>query len=257
MLSITKYLLGCRDIETIMTREDSKILYVRLENDKSDPELYILENLDSEPISKSFLIIEDNNSFDFNTFDLNFIGEYEFRNGVHKFFLFELLNFESSNITSFTYFTTNTAIDKNVNYIHQEEYDINKKYARLPKPDFKRVYTKEELEDMHPQKQLRFLLLNKYNVPRNLINKISVNNQIEYILKEQDGFDTNLDDFIDIERKAYTRKVPKTPRRKFINVQPLFNFDGSSSSSTTEYKIKTKPTLNTTQNTTQKPLFSF
>lgn len=257
MLSITKYLLGCRDIETIETREDSKILYVRLENDKSDPELYILENLESNLISKSFLIIEDNNSFDLNLDDLHFIGEYEFRNGVHKFFLFELRDFDSANITSFSYFTTQTMNLERLNSYNEEIYDVNRKFARLPKPDFKRVYTKEELENMHPKKQLRFLLLNKYNVPRNLINKISTNNQIEYILKEQNGFTSNPEDFIDIERKAYTRKVPKQSRKIFTNVQPLFSFDGSTTISNINYNSTTNKTLNKPQQINHKPLFSF
>lgn len=227
MLSITKYLLGCRDIETIMTYEDSQILHVRLENDKSDPELYILENLDSSPISKSFLIIEDNNSFDYSTQDLKFVGEYEFRNGVHKFFLFELLNFESKNITSFSFFTTNTLPKyTNVSYTNNE-IDVNKKYARLPKPDFKRIYTKEELQEMHPKKQLQFLLLNKFNVPKKLAKKISINNQIEYILKEQDGIETNVSDFVDIARKKYTRKNKQDNKKVISSVKPLFNFDSS------------------------------
>jgi hypothetical protein len=207
MVSISKYLLGCRDIETITTREDSNILFVRLENDKSNPELYILENLESNPINKSFIIIEENVSVPFHNKDLRFIGEFEFRNGVHKFFVFEIMNFTNDEATSFIFDKKDIVSFGNIKNIPiNKDIDINQKYIRLPKPDFKRLFTREELLDMHPEKQVGFLLLNKYNIPRKLLKKVSINNKIDFILQAQEGYNPDINSFIDIKRKKYERK---------------------------------------------------
>jgi hypothetical protein len=59
---------------------------------------------------------------------------------------------------------------------------------------------------MHPEKQVGFLLLNKYNIPRKLLKKVSINNKIDFILQAQEGYNPDINSFIDIKRKKYERK---------------------------------------------------
>lgn len=189
MLIISKYLLGTKSIETIKTREEHKILNIRLENEVSDPEIYILENTDTNEITKNILIVEDNVQLNYHIEDLKFINLFEFRKGLHKFFVFELLNNDVINLDD---------ISRREGYSSpifnnglEEEIDLYKKYARVPKPDLDKVYSKEELEKMHPLKQLRFLLIQKYNMKNRICSKLSIEHQIEYILLSQEGKDTN------------------------------------------------------------------
>lgn len=188
MLVISKYLLGTKSVETVITRKEHKILYVRLENEYSDPEVYILENIDTEEIVKRFLIVEDNIQLNYPMDDLEFINVYEFRKGLHKFFVFELKNNDEFNLNDIScreisnlkphYNNINTAIN---------EIDMYKKYARVPKPDLDKIYSEDELLSMHPMKQLRYILINKYNIKNRICNKLSLDKQIEYILLSQEG----------------------------------------------------------------------
>lgn len=189
MLIISKYLLGTKSIETIKTREEHKILYIRLENEVSDPEIYILENIDTDEITKNILIVEDNVQLNYHIDDLKFINVFEFRKGLHKFFVFELLNNDIVSLND---------ISRREGYIapmhkndFEEDIDIYKKYARVPKPDLDKIYTRDELLKMHPMKQLRYLLIQKYNVKNRICNKLSIDHQIEYILLSQEGNNTN------------------------------------------------------------------
>ena len=189
MLIISKYLLGTKSIETIKTREEHKILNIRLENEVSDPEIYILENTDTKEITKSILIVEDNVQLNYHIEDLKFINVFEFRKGLHKFFVFELLNNDIINLDDIS--TREGYVTPMFNNGIEEEIDLYKKYARVPKPDLDKVYTKEELENMHPMKQLRYLLIQKYNVKNRICNKLSLDHQIEYILLSQEGKKTD------------------------------------------------------------------
>lgn len=189
MLIISKYLLGTKSIETIKTREEHKILYIRLENEVSDPEIYILENTDTDEITKNILIVEDNVQLNYHIEDLKFINVFEFRKGLHKFFVFELLNNDIVSLNDISRREGYIAPIHNNGF--EEDIDIYKKYARVPKPDLDKIYTKDELLKMHPMKQLRYLLIQKYNVKNRICNKLSIDHQIEYILLSQEGKNTN------------------------------------------------------------------
>jgi hypothetical protein len=77
MLIISKYLLGTKSIESFTTRESHKILNVRLENEVSDPEIYVLEDTSTPEITKHLLIIEDNLQLDNKIDNLNYINSLE------------------------------------------------------------------------------------------------------------------------------------------------------------------------------------
>jgi hypothetical protein len=188
MLVISKYLLGTKSVETVITRKEHKILYVRLENEYSDPEVYILENIDTEEVVKQFLIVEENIQLNYPIDNLDFINVYELRKGLHKFFVFELKNINEFNINhiSIREFSNTKPQYNNVN-VDTNEIDIYKKYARVPKPDLDKIYTEGELLSMHPMKQLRYLLINKYNIKNRICNKLSIEKQVEYILLSQEG----------------------------------------------------------------------
>lgn len=185
MLIISKYLLSTKSVVSIITREEHRILYARLENELSDPEIYVLENINTKEITKNILIIEDNVQLNYNMDSLNFINTFEFRKGLHKFFVFEFnskidINLKDIN-TRHDYDTSQC----NTNF--DEEIDIYKKYARLPKPDLDKIYTEYELLNLHPTKQLRYILINKYNIKNSICNKISVEDQIKFIISSQKG----------------------------------------------------------------------
>ena len=183
MLIISKYLLGTKSVESIVTREEHKILYVRIENEVSDPEIYILENVNSKEIIKEILIVEDNVQLNYNLNSLHFINVFEFRKGFHKFFVFEFSNEIDLNVNNIT-----TRKDYEIsNYNNPtDEIDFQKKYARIPKPDLDKIYTEDELLKMHPIKQLRYILIHKYYIKNRICNKISLDKQIELILSYQE-----------------------------------------------------------------------
>jgi hypothetical protein len=186
MLIISKYLLGTKSIESFTTRESHKILNVRLENEVSDPEIYVLEDTSTPEITKHLLIIEDNLQLDNKIDNLNYINSFELRKGLHKFFVFELLNgynFKKEDISTRTEFKQSKST---INFT-ETNLDIYKKYARVPKPDLDKIYSKEELVELHPIKQLKYLLINKYNIKNRICNKLSVDKQLEFILISQEG----------------------------------------------------------------------
>lgn len=186
MLIISKYLLGTRLIESITTRQNHKILNVRVENDYSDPEIYILEESETPEIVKNLLVIEENIQLNYKFSDLSYINSFEFRKGLHKFFVFELISEENLSINHISERKDYVKVQSNLDNF-ETEIDIYKKYARVPKPDLDKDYTKDELLQMHPTKQLKYLLLNKYNLKNKVCNKLSIEKQIEFILISQEG----------------------------------------------------------------------
>ncbi len=186
MLIISKYLLGTRSIESISTREKHKILNVRVENDYSDPEIYILEESETPEIVKNLLIIEENIQLNYKFSELNYINTFEFRKGLHKFFVFEIINNENININHISKRKDFIKVKSNLDNF-ETEIDVYKKYARVPKPDLDKDYSKDELLKMHPTKQLKHLLLNKYNLKNKVCKKLSIENQIDFILNSQEG----------------------------------------------------------------------
>ncbi len=186
MLIISKYLLGTRSIECISTREKHKILSVRVENDYSDPEIYILEESETPEVVKNLLIIEENIQLNYKFSDLNYINFFEFRKGLHKFFVFEIINNENISINHISTRKDFVKVESNLDNF-ENDIDVYKKYARVPKPDLDKHYTKDELLKMHPTKQLKHLLLNKYNLKNKVCKKLSIENQIDFILNSQDG----------------------------------------------------------------------
>jgi len=186
MLIISKYLLGTRSIESISTREKHKILNVRVENDYSDPEIYILEESETPEVVKNLLIIEENIQLNYKFSELNYINTFEFRKGLHKFFVFEIINNENININHISKRKDFIKVKSNLDNF-ETEIDVYKKYARVPKPDLDKDYSKDELLKMHPTKQLKHLLLNKYNLKNKVCKKLSIENQIDFILNSQEG----------------------------------------------------------------------
>jgi hypothetical protein len=186
MLIISNYLLGTKSIETISTREVHEILYVRIENELSDPEIYILEDINTPQITKQLLIVQENVQLDLSINELKFINAFEFRKGLHKFFVFDLPNKKVINKNIISQNNNYVKAESSVNTI-QPEIDVFKKFVRVPKPDLDKIYTKDELLKMHPLKQLRYILINKYNLKNRICNKLSIDNQIDFILVSQEG----------------------------------------------------------------------
>lgn len=220
MLIISKYLLGTKSIESFTTRQTHKILNVRLENEVSDPEIYVLEDINTPEITKYLLIVEDDVQLDNKIDNLEYINFFEIRKGLHKFFVFELLNndnFKTKNIsTRKEYKKPQSTIN-----FSNTEIDIYKKYARVPKPDLDKIYTKEELLQLHPIKQLKYLLINKYHIKNKICNKLSIDKQIEFILISQDGNVINPLSLIKVEtqEEEFVKKIPKeiTDSIKILN----------------------------------------
>lgn len=257
MLSITKYLLDVKQVQTIETRSISKVLTVRIENERSKPEIYILEDLESPVMTKSFLVCQEAFQLDHYIGDLSFIGMYDIREGLHKFWVFEILDTHllraPSNTLSFrsgvqgsqgsqgSY--TNTAIyspnlrnTANPSTLmlpsHQvpEEKPIPK-YARVPKPDKNVVYSLEQLKAMDSQRQLKPLTV-LYGLKGRTKNQLSKENQIKFILSCQEG--TPLDADVLVRSQANY-----TSRRSLSYKDPEPSF--SESSKTPPVLVMTSP----------------
>jgi hypothetical protein len=202
-MEIKKHIIGTKDIETIQTRENSKILGVRIENDRSLPEIFLLEDENSNEIQKNFLIAQEGFRILYDFDELEFIGSYSIRNNLHIFWVFEI---KSEYIKR---------IGTPIKLIEDIEISITqpiiqttiKKWTRLPKPDLNKSFTKDELEEMHPERQLKYILIKKYNLKGRLANKLSVENQIKYILSTQNGDDCDVIELI--ETQNFSKKTEK------------------------------------------------
>jgi len=222
MLIISNYLLGTKSIETISTREVHEILYVRIENELSDPEIFILEDINTPEITKQLLIVQENVQIDLRISDLKFVNAFEFRKGLHKFFVFDLPTKRLYNKNIISNNTNYKKAESSVNNI-DTEIDIYKKYVRVPKPDLDKIYTKDELLKMHPLKQLRYILIKKYNIKNKICNKLSVDNQIDFILTSQDGHTINPLSYIECNVKSEKELDPNLSNNIKVLTKP--NYD--------------------------------
>ena len=90
---ITRHLINSDSMQMIETYSDSMMLYIRQENYLSVPELYILENQDSEPILKSIIVLTVEQSIPItNLNQMNFLGTFSFRNDSNTYLVFEIVN---------------------------------------------------------------------------------------------------------------------------------------------------------------------
>jgi hypothetical protein len=182
-MEIKRHLIGTKEIETIQTRETSKVIRVKIENDKSLAELYVAEDENTLEVQKNFLIIQENFRvfYDFN--ELEYVGSFDIRNGLHTFWVFEIKSEYVKNINAPVKKFENIEINITQPIIKQTV----QKWKRLPKPDLNKNFTEYELQDMHPERQLKYILNKKYNLKGRVINKLTIENQINYILTIQNG----------------------------------------------------------------------
>lgn len=184
---IKRHIIGTKEIETIQTREISKVLSVNLENDRSLVELFVAEDDTSPEMQKNFLIIQEKYRILYGYDELEYVGTFTVRNGLYTFYIFEI---KSNYIKSIS-----TPIKKienvEINIVEPIIKETIKKWKRLPKPDLNKNFTEEELKDMHPERQLKYILNKKYNLKGRVINKLSIENQINYIISIQDGINCN------------------------------------------------------------------
>lgn len=93
MLIINRNLINTDAMQMIETYSDSMMLYIRQQNDLSAPELYILEDQDSEPAFRSIMVLTVEQSIPItNLNQVNFIGTFSFRNDPTIYLVFEILN---------------------------------------------------------------------------------------------------------------------------------------------------------------------
>ena len=180
---IKRHIIGTKEIETIQTREISKVLYVKLENDRSLVELFVAEDDTTPEFQKNFLIIQEKYRILYSYDELEYVGTFSVRNGLFTFYIFEIKSDYIKNINS----PIKKIEDVEINIVQPIIKETIKKWKRLPKPDLNKTFTEEELKDMHPERQLKYILNKKYNLKGKVINKLSVENQINYIISIQDG----------------------------------------------------------------------
>lgn len=183
MITLKKYPLKSKTIQSFELHESHIVFEVRVENDVSDPELYILEDTTTELVETHILICQELFEINYKLKQLKYIGNY-LVNRIHKFWIFEVLSGDIKSIV-----TDEIKIEKYKNSQIEEEKPTIAKWARIPKPDLDKVYTIEELKDMHPERQLKYILVNKYEVKGRIRNKLSIDKKIEYILRKQNGED--------------------------------------------------------------------
>lgn len=182
MLTISKYLIEeSKQVQTIQTRSNSKFLHIRLENEKSKPEIYILEDTTSDIINKTIILCQEAFDIPYKMEDITFVGFYQIRNGLHKFWLFEVLPDDAK--IAYKPVVINTT---NNNTSTNLEDKPLQKYARVPKPDLNKIYTEQELMAMDSVRQLK-LLTQHYGVRGKMNTIMSKTEQIKYILARQSG----------------------------------------------------------------------
>lgn len=191
-INIKKHIIGTKDIETIQTREKCKILGIRIENDRSLPEIHLLEDESTKEVQKHFLIAQENFRILYDFDELEVIGYYTIRNNLHVFWVFEIKSDYIKRISEPIRIIEDVEININRPIIQ----DVIKKWTRLPKPNLDKNYTKDELESMHPERQLKYILNKKYNLKGRVANKLSLENQIQYILSIQNGEDCSAEELL-------------------------------------------------------------
>ena len=87
---IKRHIIGTKEIETIQTREISKVLYVKLENDRSLVELFVAEDDTTPEFQKNFLIIQEKYRILYSYDELEYVGTFSVRNGLFTFYIFEI-----------------------------------------------------------------------------------------------------------------------------------------------------------------------
>ena len=182
MLTFKRYPLESVLVQTIKVHKKHTIYDVFLENDKSDPVLYVLEDMSSELCEKSIIICQEMFEVDYDIEEVKFIGGFSVNRGFHKFWVFEVLSDKNIDIPK-----KEIKIQKFESAIEIDSIPSVAKWERIPKPDLDKIYTKEELKSMHSERQLKYLLINKYELKGRIRNKLSVEKKIEYILRKQEG----------------------------------------------------------------------
>lgn len=192
MLTFKRYPLESVLIQKIEVHKKHTIYGVFIENDKSDPVLYVLEDKSSELCEKTIIICQEMFEVDYNIEEIKFIGGYTINRGFHKFWVFEVLSDKTIDIPK-----KEIKIEKFDFPSEVDSIPIIAKWARIPKPDLDKIYTKEELKSMHPERQLKYLLINKYELKGRIRNKLSIEKKIEYILRKQEGENFDPESLID------------------------------------------------------------
>lgn len=205
---VKRHLIGTKQIETIQTREVSKVLMVKLENDRSLVELFVAEDDTTPEIQKNFLIVQENYRILYSYDELEYVGSFSIRNGLYTFWVFEIKSDYIKNIGT----PVKKIEDVEINIVQPIIKESIKKWKRLPKPDLNKTFTEEELKDMHPERQLKYILIKKYNLKGRIINKLSIDNQIRYIIQVQNGDDCSP------EQLLHTQKVKENPTKESIKL---------------------------------------
>lgn len=205
---VKRHLIGTKQIETIQTREVSKVLMVKLENDRSLVELFVAEDDTTPEIQKNFLIVQEKYRILYSYDELEYVGSFSIRNGLYTFWVFEIKSDYIKNIGT----PIKKIEDVEINIVQPIIKESIKKWKRLPKPDLNKTFTEEELKDMHPERQLKYILIKKYNLKGRIINKLSVDNQIRYIIQVQNGDDCSP------EQLLHTQKVKENLTEESIKL---------------------------------------
>ena len=98
MPTITRHLINSDAMQMIETYSDSMMLYVRQQNDLSQPELFIMEEQTSIPVLKSIMVLTAEQSIPITNLNLmNFLGTFSFRNDPSNYLVFEITDEDISN----------------------------------------------------------------------------------------------------------------------------------------------------------------
>lgn len=91
MPEITRKLITSETMQVIETYEDSQFLMVRQQNDLSQPELYVLEEMRSAPRLKTIMVITAEQSIPLSSTALShFLGTFKMRGNPDTFCVFEI-----------------------------------------------------------------------------------------------------------------------------------------------------------------------
>lgn len=192
MLTPRRHQLKSVLFQKIEVHKIHKVFGLFLENEASDPELYVLEDLSSEKCEKTIVICQEMFDLDYKLDELEFIGGYTINRNTHKFWVFEVISDKVQSIPE-----QEIKIERPEFLDIPEGIPVVAKWARIPKPDLDKIYTKEELKSMHPDRQLTYILTNKYELKGRVRNKLSTDKKIEYILRKQNGEDLDPISLID------------------------------------------------------------
>lgn len=91
MPEISRKLITSETMQVIETYEDSQFLMVRQQNDLSQPELYVLEEMKSAPRLKTIMVITAEQSIPLSSTALSdFLGTFKMRGNPDTFCVFEI-----------------------------------------------------------------------------------------------------------------------------------------------------------------------